>query len=145
MANSSMTPRQRVATALAHQQADRVPLAVGGGPYGIVDPLYLKLLDLFGIQEPVQPFRQGHSISYMDDRLLEMLGTDFRYVYPGLSPSSPSRQISADKFVDGFGQTWIRAVPYYYADHGILRETNDIEDIDSLVSWPDTTDPMWMH
>jgi uroporphyrinogen decarboxylase len=144
MTNSTMTSRERVAAALDHQQPDRVPTAVGGGPYGIVDPLYLKLLDLYGLGDPPAPFRQGHSISYMDDRLLEALGTDIRYVYPGLSPSSPSRQISADKAVDGFGQTWVRAVPYYYSDTGILQETVNLDEIDRLVRWPNPSDPVWM-
>jgi len=69
--------------ALAHEEADRVPVALGGGPYGLVDDLYLRLVKLLNLGEPVQPFRTGHTISYMDDRLLASLGTDLRYCWPG--------------------------------------------------------------
>ena len=72
------SPRDRVYMALNHEEPDRVPLALGGGPYGLVDEVYLKLVDYFGLEKPVPPFRKGHSISYMDDRLLEKLGTDIR-------------------------------------------------------------------
>ena len=144
MPSSQMTPRQRVKAALCHQETDRVPTALGGGPYGVVDEVYFKLLSLFDLGSPVTPFRHGHSISYMDDRLLERLGTDIRYVYPGLSPSSPVRQISDDKFLDGFGQTWIKASPYYYADSGVLKEASSLDEIEEKVSWPDPGDPAWM-
>ena len=84
-----MKSRERVFAALNHQQPDRVPLALGGGPYGVVDPLYHNLLQYLKLGNPVPPFRSGHSISYMDDRLLEKLGTDLRYCWPGLLPNSP--------------------------------------------------------
>ncbi|MFC1959325.1 uroporphyrinogen decarboxylase family protein [Chloroflexota bacterium] len=140
----AMTSRQRVLAALNHQEPDRVPTALGGGPYGFVDALYFKLLKQFDLGEPVAPFRTGHNISYMDDRVLEQLGVDTRYVWPGASPSSPSQQTAdPDTFLDGFGQVWKRALPYYYADTGILTTASSINDIDRIVTWPDTTDPRW--
>ena len=80
---TEMKPVERVRTALEHQEPDRVPTALWGGPYGLVDELYFKMLDYLGLGSPVQPFRAGHNISYMDDRLLDKLGTDTRYVWPG--------------------------------------------------------------
>ncbi len=32
---AKMTPRERVRMALDHREPDRVPTALGGGPYGI--------------------------------------------------------------------------------------------------------------
>lgn len=142
--SKKMTSRERVLAAVNHQEPDRVPVAIGGGPYGIVDPLYLKLLDLLDLGAPVQPFRTGHSISYMDDRLLDRLGTDTRYVWPGASPSSPSQATGdPETFLDGYGQVWKRAVPYYYAGTGILAEASRMDQIDELVTWPDTQSPHW--
>jgi hypothetical protein len=89
MTSSTITPRQRVQTALTHEEPDRVPLALGGGPYGLEDELYLRLVKHLDLGEPVPPFRAGDSISYMDDRLLERLGADLRYCWPGLLPNSP--------------------------------------------------------
>jgi hypothetical protein len=129
---------------LSHQETDRVPAAIGGGPYGIVDELYFKLLARLNLGEPVPPFRTGHSISYMDDRLLERLGADARYVWPGASPSSPSQQTDdPDIFLDGFDQVWKRAVPYYYAGEGILKEAASLDDIERVVHWPDVRSPHW--
>ncbi|MBN2470229.1 MAG: hypothetical protein JXN59_05835, partial [Anaerolineae bacterium] len=142
---TALTSRERMLAALNHRQPDRVPVALGGGPYGIVDDLYFKLLDYLAIGEPIPPFRRGHNISYMDDRILEKLGVDTRYVWPGASPSSPEQETAdPDTFLDGYGQPWKRALPYYYADRGILSSATSIEDIDRLISWPDTGDPRWI-
>lgn len=145
MTSIKMTSRERVLTALAHEEPDTVPLALGGGPYGIVDDLYLRFVALLDLGAPVPPFRTGHNISYMDDRLLEKLGTDIRYCWPGLLPNSPIIP-GADEntFYDSYGQVWKRALPYYYAAEGILKDATSVDDIDRLVHWPDLSDPRWM-
>jgi uroporphyrinogen decarboxylase len=131
-------------TILQHQEADRIPLAVGGGSYGIVDELYLKLVQKLELGDPVTPFRQGHTISYMDDRLLEKLGVDFRYVWPGLLPNSPVNPGEDEyTFYDSYGQVWQRAKPYYYTGRGLLADASSLDDIDRLVRWPDLSDPRW--
>ena len=138
-----MPARERVFAALNHREPDRVPTALGGGPYGIVDELYFQLLRCFELGEPVAQFREGHSISYLDDRVLQHLGVDTRYVWAGDTPSNlkpvPGQ---LDTFVDGYGQTWKRALPYYYAERGILAEAT-VDEIDRLVTWPDVDDPRW--
>lgn len=140
---TEMTPRQRVLAAIDHQEPDRVPVALGGGPYGIVDDLYFKLLEVFDLGEPVKPFRVGHNISYLDDRLFERLGIDTRYVWPGDSPSSPAEATDdPDLFLDGYGQPWRRALPYYFAIDGILTDAS-LDQIDEIVSWPDASNPRW--
>jgi len=140
----NLTSRQRTLAALSHEEPDTVPLALGGGPYGLVDDLYLRLVKHLDLGEPVPPFRTGHSISYMDDRLLEKLGTDIRYCWPGLLPNSPIIPgDDADTFYDSYGQVWKRALPYYYTGEGILKDATSIDDIESRVHWPDLTDPRW--
>jgi uroporphyrinogen decarboxylase len=139
-----MTPRARVLAAIEHKEPDRVPVALGGGPYGIVDEVYFELLDLFNLGDPVEPFRKGHNISYIDDRVFEKFGVDTRYVWPGDSPSSPKAATDdPDIFLDGYGQPWKRALPYYYPVEGILAG-KDVDDIDKLVQWPDADDLRWM-
>ena len=98
---------------------------------------------IFDLDEPVKPFRAGHNISYLDDRLFERLGIDTRYVWPGDSPSSPAKATDdPDLFLDGYGQPWRRALPYYFAIDGILADAN-LEQIDEIVSWPDASSPRW--
>ncbi|HBX70144.1 MAG TPA: hypothetical protein DEH25_12395, partial [Chloroflexi bacterium] len=139
------SPRERVYQTLNHEEADRVPLALGGGPYGLVDEVYLKLVDYLGLGEPVPPFRTGHSISYMDDRLLDQLGTDFRYVYPHLLPNSPVIPgDTPETFKDSYGQIWHQAQPYYYAGTGILSRFQPGDDLDQFVTFPNSGDSKWM-
>lgn len=146
MTFSKMTPRQRVLAALTHEEPDTLPLALGGGPYGLVDDLYLRLVKHLNLGEPVPPFRTGHSISYMDDRLLERLGTDLRYCWPGLLPNSPVIPGEDDNtFYDSYGQVWIRAKPYYFTGEGILQDATGIADIERRIRWPDFSDPRWTH
>lgn len=143
---TNMLPRERVQMAMSFQEPDRIPIAIGGGPYGIVDELYKGLLKFFSLGDPVEPFRTGHNISYMDDRLLAKFGTDFRYVYPSLSPSSPSQKTeSQDTFLDAYGQVWKRAFPYYYTGKGILSDIHKIDQIDDYVKWPDPNDTCWFN
>ncbi len=143
---TKLSHRQRVLTALSHEEPDTVPTALGGGPYGLVDDLYLQLVKYLDLGKPVMPFRTGHSISYMDDRLLEKLDTDIRYCWPGLLPNSPvTRGEDDDTFYDSYGQVWKRALPYYYTGEGILKDATGIDDIESRVRWPDLSDPRWTH
>jgi uroporphyrinogen decarboxylase len=140
----NMNPRERVLAAIQHQEPDYVPIALGGGPYGIVDELYYRLVKHLEIGQPVAPFRSGHSISYMDDRLLERLGTDLRYCWPGLLPNSPvTPGNEPDTFYDSYGQIWKCAIPYYYTGEGILSDAVSIDAIDELIRWPDLSDPRW--
>jgi len=142
----NLSPRERVFQAINHEEPDRVPLALGGGPYGIVDSVYLKLVDYFELGDPTTPFRNGHSISYMDDRLLEKLGTDIRYVYPNLLPNSPvSPGEYPDTFKDSYGQIWHRAEPYFYAATGILSHIQPGDDISQVMTFPNPEDPKWME
>ena len=140
-----MLPRERVLAAINHQPTDCIPTALGGGPYGLVDDLYLRLIQHLNLGNPVAPFRSGHNISYMDDRLLERLGTDMRYCWPGLLPNSPVIPgEDEDTFYDSYGQVWRRALPYYYVGEGILKNTTKIDDIEPLIHWPDLDDPRWI-
>ena len=142
----ALSPRERVYQALSHGEPDRVPMAIGGGPYGLVDDVYLKLVDYFGLGEPVRPFRTGHSISYMDDRLLDKLGTDIRYVYPNLLPNSPVLPGNVPgTFLDSYGQIWHQAQPYYYAGTGVLSQIQAGDDIEQIINFPDPKDPKWMQ
>ena len=139
-----MDPKTRIQTALKHQQPDRVPLALWGGPYGLVDPLYFDLLKLLDLGDPLPPIREGHTVNHMDDRLLEALGVDTRLLWPGASPTSPTHPTGdGDLIYDDFGQPWKRTFPYYSATDGLLKNAKSSAEIDSRVDWPDVNDPRW--
>ena len=52
---AQMHPRERVQKALAFQEPDRIPTAISGGPSGIVDEVYFKLLP-----DDTVKFNNGH-------------------------------------------------------------------------------------
>ena len=126
---------------MAHQTPDRVPWRFGVA-HMAVSPLYLSLLEKFNLGEPTAPFRQGHTINYMDDRILDALGTDTRYIWPGASPSSPTHP-DGDLIFDDFGQPWRQTYPYYSATDGLLKNSTSLSDIHNKVHWPDVNDPKW--
>jgi uroporphyrinogen decarboxylase len=63
-----------------------------------------------------------------------------------LLPNSPiTRGEDDDTFYDSYGQAWKRALPYYFAGEGILKDATGIDDIERRVRWLDLTDPRWTH
>ncbi len=139
-----MNSRERMLAAINHRLPDRVPTALWGGPYGLVDDLYYRLLEKLELGDPVPAFRKGHTINHLDDRLLDALETDARYIWPGANPTSPRYPTENPRyFKDSFGQTWIQTLPYYSAGEGLLKNATSIDEIDELVQWPDVHDPEW--
>ena len=101
----SMTPRERVLTALNHEEPDRVPTALWGSYYTLQDQTYFNLLEFLELGEPVPPFRRfkTRNSNYIDDRILDRLGTDTRCVWSGFSDLGGARP---PDFKDAWGVTW---------------------------------------
>jgi uroporphyrinogen decarboxylase len=110
----AMTSRERVLTALHHQEPDRVPMALWGSYYTLHDQTYFNLLKHLGLVDPVPPLRRymAHNGNYLDDRVLDRLGTDIRYVWLGFTDLSSARP---DTMVDAWGVEWKRMPPNIYA------------------------------
>jgi uroporphyrinogen decarboxylase len=117
-----LTPRERVLTAIRHEEPDRVPLSLWGSWYGITDELYFNVLDTLG-WEPVPPFRPAcvHSVNYYDDRLLELLQVDVRHVDPG---TIAAYSVPRADDTDAFGIKWETRGPYRSPARHPLRESS---------------------
>jgi uroporphyrinogen decarboxylase len=78
-----MNHRQRVQTALAHQQPDRLPLDFGGTFLTSATPdMQRKIADLLGLRgEPDPRFR------HFDDRIQKYFGCDLRSITPASGPA----------------------------------------------------------
>lgn len=124
------TPRERVLTALGHEEPDRVPLALWGSWYGITDRLYFNILETLG-WEPVPPFRPAllHSVNYYDDRLLDALHVDVRHVDCG-AIAACSRPGPDGR--DAFGLTWATRGLYRSPGGHPLREAT----VDVIARYP---------
>ena len=101
-----MNHRERVLTAIAREEADRVPVDLGGVGGLIVDPAYFAVLDMLGLDRSVEPYRSGSTANYYDERVLEAFDTDFRHVWLA-SPDKPKSVSHPDGTVtDMWGITW---------------------------------------
>jgi uroporphyrinogen decarboxylase len=106
-----MTSRERVLTTLHHMEPDRVPMGLGGSYYSLNDDTYFALLGHLGLGAPVEPFRRykTRNSNYYDDRILERLGIDFRYVWSGFTELGGA---PPDTLVDAWGVRWQRMGPH---------------------------------
>lgn len=102
-----LSHRERVLAAINHIEPDRVPLALWGSAYGVTDPLYFDLAKLLGLDGLVAPFRRrmGHTVNYYDERILDALDIDVRYVDCGFTDlGGPPRGGGVDSWGVRYGQ-----------------------------------------
>jgi hypothetical protein len=76
---SEMTPRQRVQTALMHQEPDRVPLDIeGGSSSSIVVEGYERLKEYLEMPGETKILHKAFRIARLDESVLQRLGSDVR-------------------------------------------------------------------
>jgi len=129
-----MMPRDRVLAALHHEEPDRVPMALWGSYYTLQDQTYFNLLEYLKLGDTVPPFRRfkSRNSNYLDDRILDRLGTDVRYVWSGFTDLGGARP---DTMTDAWGVHWKR-MGDYISPVGAPLANATIEDLESY-EWPD--------
>jgi len=134
-----MLPRERVIAALNHQEPDRVPVSLGGSAHKIADSRYELLKEHFGIKGEGAKRLTGAYLSYADNRLLDALETDIRYVH--LRPPGNYRtNVAADgTWVDEWGLTHRVIEGGYYELGGTPLVDATVEEL-ATYPWPDATD-----
>jgi uroporphyrinogen decarboxylase len=144
-----MNSRERLLTALNHQEPDRIPFDLGSTQVtGIHVVAYRNLRAFMGLP-PVEP-RLCDTIQQLalpDDDLLGQLGVDVRGLFPLNSHNWNIVTVDAGEaweYTDEWGITHRRAKPdglYYSAvRHPLSQATLGADDIDRH-AWPDTGDP----
>jgi uroporphyrinogen decarboxylase len=108
-----MTPRERLLTALAHRQPDRVPLDLGGNQTGIHKVAYQRLLQLLGRTEEIVIMDLVQQLAKPSEAVLERLRVDTRYVWAKGAASFKGGVVKPARhgrvwhdFTDEFGVTW---------------------------------------
>lgn len=134
-----MNSRERVLTALAHQEPDRVPLSLGGTASSFTDQAYFRLKEYLGIQGAVKPYRYGHTGNYYDDRILEALATDYRYLVLTYPDDSHLTYLADGTFIDDWGIRR-KEVGGYVSRVGHPLAGASLEDLDRY-PWPDPYSP----
>ncbi len=144
---SAMTPRERFVAALSHEEPDRVPLDLGGINTTLMVGTYERLKRFLGMEElPTRLLSKTWQIIEPDERTLERLSIDTRYIFPNLRyPQQPSHEeistqaqeaVAEDRFVDEWGITRRFIMHYYEIAGHPLRQARSLEEIDSY-PWPD--------
>ena len=137
-----MNPRERVLSALNHEEPDRVPLFMGAsGATSMLTPLYEKFKARFGVDGPTHLLSRSAQQAMIDPRVRDRLGADGQPIVPGPAVSTLGKEISADCFVDIFGTTWRRTPGNIYfeiSDHPLRNAT--IDDLERY-PWPDLAHP----
>lgn len=112
-----MTSRERVLTALSHEEPDRVPLPVGtSGVTTILGAGYEQLKTHLGILGwPPRWISRPLQYAWFEEDIMARLGSDGRPMMPGSVPSRLAREISTTELVDAWGCRWARrpGVPYF--------------------------------
>ncbi|MCU0961914.1 MAG: hypothetical protein MUF48_17605 [Pirellulaceae bacterium] len=138
-----MTSRERVLTALNHEEPDRVPLFLGtSGVTTLLGPAYEQLKTYLGIAG-----REARWISlplqyaWLDEDVLGQLGSDGRPVVAGPPPSPWTGRASDAELVDAWGCRWQQraGVPYFEVVEPPLEHAT-LSDLENY-PWPDLTHP----
>lgn len=138
---ATMTSRERVRAALNHQEPDRVPVCIGGTGNKITEGRIAALKEHFGISGETEPVLVGPQLMRLDDRVLDYLGTDVRYLYANPPTGFRSREAPGGGWYYEWGLIY-REHPeskmYEYVNRPLADAT--IADLDSF-DWPDAADP----
>lgn len=142
-----MNSRERVLLALDHQEADRVPIDLGGTVVSsIAISTYAALRDYLGLQKkPVRTLETVQQIAWVDEDVLELLGIDVIPVFSN-PPSGYRAEFITEPdgtmaFKDEFGATLRKPPSSYYYDWQAFPIHEPTLEALARMPWPDATDP----
>jgi uroporphyrinogen decarboxylase len=98
-----MTSRERVETALRHEEPDYVPVDIWGSASRINTELYQKLAAMFGLHDTGRLIRPGSDTQYEDYALADILGSDFRHINIGRAAGYKPYKDENGYIIDEFG------------------------------------------
>ncbi len=98
-----MTSRERVQLVLQHKEADRVPLDLWGSASRLDAEFYLKLTKYFGYKKLGGRIRPGTTTEYVDYRVSDKVGSDFRHINIGKPEEFKSYVDKNENIIDEWG------------------------------------------
>jgi uroporphyrinogen decarboxylase len=138
---ADMTPRERVRAVLDHCEPDRVPVCIGGTGGKLTESRIELLKAHFGIEGEVEPVLAGPQLMRLDNRVLDTLGTDVRYIHMRPASGFRTREAPGGGWYYDWGLIY-REHPeskmYEYANQPLAGAT--VQDLESF-DWPDARDP----
>jgi len=143
-----LTSRERVLTAIHHEQPDRVPLVIGvSNATGIKMRPYKGIKTIAGVHSPDDYIYDWPELgtAQIDEETMRRLHSDVRGVLDlepaGVRKRNRERDPHSD-YIDswGSGQTEIGEDDWFPSVHP-LPDARTTDDLDSYQSWPDMGDP----
>jgi uroporphyrinogen decarboxylase len=143
-----MTSRERVLTAINHEQPDRVPLVIGvSNATGIKMKPYRGIKNLAEIDAPDNFLYEWPELgtAEIDEETMRRLHSDVRGVLD-LEPETVRKRnrerAPHSNCIDswGGGQVEVRPGDWYPGVHP-LSEARTVKDLDAYQGWPDMSDP----
>jgi uroporphyrinogen decarboxylase len=143
----SLTPRDRVRTALDHAEPDRVPIVVGASnATGMKMQPYRGLANLLGLPVEERYIYDWPELGTANpsEAVLERLGTDVRPVFDAIPAATQRRNRNRPAHAPciddwGSGQVEVDEGHWYPGVHP-LREAETLDAIEAY-PWPDMDDP----
>ena len=134
-----MTHRERVLAALAHKESDRIPIDLWGSASRICNKLYLEIAEDQNWQELGPCIKASRSGDYVDDRVSELVGCDFRHINIGKPTDfKPFTNEHGAKIGEwGWGSTQVAGTSHISFNPLADAEESDIE----KHKWPVADDP----
>ena len=144
----TMTSRERVLTAINHEQPDRMPLVIGvNNATGIKMKPYRGIKNIAGIQAPDNYIYEWPELgtAEIDEETMRRLHCDVRGVLDLEPENIRKRNRERDPHSDcldswGSGQMEITPGNWFPGIHP-LAEAKTIGDLESYRGWPDMSDP----
>ena len=136
-----MSPRERVLSATAHEEPDRVPLIVGGGGATSLHAYAQDRLKAhLGMGGETRVTSKAFGYSLLSEEVAARLHSDVRTLAPTVLPLA-AREEEADSFADewGIGYQKRPGIPYYEPREAPLRDAT-LESL-SRYPWPDLSNP----
>lgn len=143
-----LTPRERVLTAINHEQPDRIPLVIGvSNATGIKMKPYRGIKKIIGVTAPDDYLYDWPELgtAQIDEDTMRRLHSDVRGVLDLEPATTRKRNRKRDPHSDyidswGSGQTEITPGEWFPSVHP-LPEARTSEDLESYPGWPDMSDP----
>jgi uroporphyrinogen decarboxylase len=134
----AMTPRERVLSALNHEEPDRVPIFFGtSGATTMLAPAYEQFKTFLGVNSEPRLISRTLQYARLDEEVMLRCGVDGRPLVPGPAPSTLRHEIDEQTLVDEWGTTWQMkpGILYYEIVDCPLRYAT-VSDL-SRYPWPD--------
>lgn len=141
MGTHTISGRDRLLAALAHEQPDSVPLDLGATPDStIVLPGYERLKQHLGIGGPSRIVNRMMQAAEVDEAVLKALDIDVRGVYP--ATPAPT-DLDQNRYRDEWGVERVRPAGALYYDQMHYPLSGDIAAADiARYAWPDPDAPV---